>query len=69
MFSINNAIILKNQNPKIKIVLSNKLSNRSRNPPCPGINFPVSLTFESLLKYEISISPNWLADEIIKIIM
>ena len=38
-------------------------SIRSKIPPCPGIIFPVFLIFETLLKYEIVISPHWLTVE------
>ena len=43
----------------IPSILSNK-------PPWPGINLPVFLILESLLKYEITRSPNWLIVEIKK---
>ena len=48
------------ENGNAKIIPS-ILSNK---PPCPGIILPVSLIFEILLKYEITISPIWLIVEI-----
>ena len=42
-------------------IMPSILSNK---PPWPGINLPVSLILESLLKYEITRSPNWLIVEI-----
>ena len=48
-FRWNNYRSKKNENKKAKIIENRKLSNLSKNPPCPGIILPVSLTPKLLL--------------------